>query len=166
MLLYYSKLWKNTLSKEVDLVIAEIWRNFLLLLLVLFFHFLSYMSFFPFSLIVVVLLKFRRIPFVVSIFVASKSLDFRHVVVPTNFLISLQKGIEVYSEGDIYLLDRVWDVVNFLSSWRLDGFPSLDLDVLQVAFFKWTFLMTWLVVPFTFKDGVAWYGSLFDLFFL
>ena len=141
-------------------------RIFLLLLLVVFFHFLSYTSFFPFSLVVVVLLKFRTIPFVASIFLASKPLDFGHVVVPTNLLLSLRKDTEVYSEGDIYLLDTVWDVVNLLSSWRLEGLPSLDLDVVQVAFFKWTCLMTWLVLPFIFQDGVAWCRSPFDLFFL
>lgn len=127
-------------------------RIFLLLLLVVFFHFLSYMSFFPFSLVVVVLLKFRKIPSVASILLASKPFDFGHVVAPTNLLLSLQKDTEVYSEGDIYLLDRAWDVVNLLSSWRLDGLPSLDLDVVQVAFFKWTCLMTWLAVPFILQD--------------
>jgi hypothetical protein len=97
---------------------------------------------------------------------ASKPLDFGHVVVPANLLLSLRKDTEVYSEGDIYLLDRVWDVVNLLSSWRLEGLSSLDLDVVQVAFFKWTCLITWLVLPFIFQDGVAWCRSPFDLFFL
>lgn len=141
-------------------------RIFLLLLLVVFFHFSSCTSFFPFPLVVVVLLKFRTTPFVASILLASKPLDFGHVVVPTNLLLSLQRDTEVCSEGDIYLLDRVWVVVNLLSSWRLDGLPSLDLDVVQVAFFKWTCLTTWLVVPFIFQDGVAWCRSLFDLSFL
>ena len=77
------------------------------MLLVVFFHFLSYMSFFPFSRFVVVLLEFRKIPFVASILLASKPFDFGHVVAPTNLLLSLQKDTEVYSEGDIYLLDRV-----------------------------------------------------------
>lgn len=116
MILYYSKLGEKTLSKEVDLFISEIWRIFLLFLLAFFFNFLSYISFFSFSVVVVVLLKFRKIPFVVSIFLASKSLDFGHVVVPTNLLLSLQKGTELYSEGGIYLLDRVLDVVNLLFS--------------------------------------------------
>jgi len=71
---------KEDLSNEVDLVIVEIRRIFLLLLLVLF-YFLSHMSFFPFSLFVVVLIKFRTIPFVVPIFLTSKTLDFGHVIV-------------------------------------------------------------------------------------
>lgn len=94
----------------------------------------------------------------------SKSILFFHarkVLVPTNYFLSLKKDIDVYLEWDIYLLDRFWNVVDFISHWRLEGLSSLDLDVLKVSFSNWTYLMMkfswWLV---------AWCRSFFDLLFL